>query len=316
MPAVQRRDVATRDREHASELIRAAFPGMSLAGDDDRRFFFRHSVAGDGRLTAYSLIMDGVASGRGSMPDSVAVGGVRRGRFEASYAHDTVDTSRPYLRPPGESSILFQDAHVDLVALDLEAFSTAAARYVDRDRVPSLLPRPGRTAPVDSSAANSWRIVSGRVLAAVADEAAFASPLVRDRLFDAMVRVLISSFEIMPGALWTDERAVPAGAGVRRAVAYLDEHVAEHVTLPEVAEAARLSVRSVQHVFRRHVGTTPLAYLRDRRLDAVRLELIASDPADTTVADVARRWGFAHLSRFSQAYHARFGEYPRVTIRS
>jgi AraC-like DNA-binding protein len=72
----------------------------------------------------------------------------------------------------------------------------------------------------------------------------------------------------------------------------------------------------VQHVFRRHVGTTPLAYLRDRRLDAVRLELLASDPADTTVADVARRWGFAHLSRFSQAYHARFGEYPRVTIRS
>jgi transcriptional regulator GlxA family with amidase domain len=154
------------------------------------------------------------------------------------------------------------------------------------------------------------------VLAAVADEAAFASPLVRDRLFDAMVRVLISSFEIMPGAPWTDERAVPAGAGVRRAVAYLDEHVAEHVTLPDVAEAARLSVRSVQHVFQRHVGTTPLAYLRDRRLDAVRLELLASDPADTTVADVARRWGFAHLSRFSQAYHARFGEYPRVTIRS
>lgn len=296
--------------------MRTAFPGMSLAAADDRPFLFRHTIAGDGRLGAYSLRIDGVASGSGSMPEGIAIGGVRSGRFEVAYDRDAVDTSQPYLRPPGESTILFQDAHVDLVALDLEAFSAAARRYVDRDRLPSLLPRPGRTAPLTPAAARSWRIVSDRVLAAVADEDAFASPLVRDRVFDAVVRVLLSSFELVPGTPWVDAAAVPAGAGVRRAMAYLDEHVAEHVTLPDVAEAARLSVRSVQHVFRRHVGTTPLGYLRDRRLEAVRLELIASDPADVTVADVARRWGFAHLSRFSQAYRARFGEYPRQTIRS
>lgn len=296
--------------------MRAAFPGMSLSASDDRPFHFRHTVTSDGRLTAYSLAIDGVASGTGSMPEGIAIGGVRSGRFDVTYERDPVDTSQPYLRPPGDSRNLFQDARVDLVALDLEAFSASARRYVDRERLPSLLPRPGHTAPLSAAAARSWRIVSDRVLAAVADEDAFASPLVRDRLFDTAVRVLLSSFEIVPGTPWVDDRAVPVGAGVRRAVAYLDEHVAEHVTLPDVAEAARLSVRSVQHVFRRHVGTTPLAYLRDRRLEAVRIELIASDPAEVTVADVARRWGFAHLSRFSQAYHARFGEYPRETVRS
>ncbi|RWZ58274.1 AraC family transcriptional regulator [Labedella populi] len=316
MSAVQRRDVATSDRELASEVMRAAFPGISFTAADDRPFLFRHAVTGDARLTAYSLTIEGTASGTGTMPEGIAVGGVRSGRFDVSYDRETVDTAQPYLRPPGESRILFQDAHVQLVALDLEAFFAAARRYVEREKLPSLLPRPGRTAPLTPAAARSWRIVSDRVLAAAADEAAFDSPLVRDRLFDTMVRVMLSSFEIAPGAAWADERAVPAGAGVRRAVAYLDEHVAEHVTLPDVAEAARLSVRSVQHVFRRHVGTTPLGYLRDRRLDAVRLELIASDPAESTVADIARRWGFAHLSRFSQAYQARFGEYPRVTIRS
>ncbi|RWZ51483.1 AraC family transcriptional regulator [Labedella phragmitis] len=317
MPAVQRRDVVTSDREDANELFRAAFPGISLvAAEDDRPFRFRHSVAGDGRLMTYSLVIAGSATGHGTMPEGIAVGGVRRGRFDVAYGHDVVDTARPYLRPPGESTIVFDDAHVDLVTLDLEAFSAAARRYVDDDRLPSLLPRPGRTAPLTPAAARSWRIAADRALATVTDEEAVASALVRERLFDMMVRVLLTSFEIVPGRPWDDGSAVPAASGVRRAIAYLDEHIAEHVTLPDVAEAARLSVRSVQHVFRRHVGTTPLGYLRDRRLDAVRLELIASDPAVVTVAEVARRWGFAHLSRFSQAYHARFGEYPRMTIRS
>jgi AraC-like DNA-binding protein len=317
MPAVQRREVATDDREYANELMRAAFPGISLASSGDGRpFRFRHSVAGDGRLNAYSLTIVGSASGAGTMPEGIAIGGVRRGRFEVSYGRDVVDTSQPYLRPPGDSAVLFEDAHVDLVTLDLEVFARAARRYVDDERLPSLLPRPGRTAPLTPAAARSWRIVADRALETITDEDAFASPLVRDRLFDTLVRVLLASFEVAPDRTGADDSTIPASSGVRRAIAYLDDHVAEHVTLPDVAEAAHLSVRSVQHVFRRHVGTTPLGYLRDRRLDAVRLELIASDPAVTTVADVARRWGFAHLSRFSQAYHVRFGEYPRTTIRS
>jgi AraC-like DNA-binding protein len=317
MPAVQRRDVATSDREYANELMHAVFPGISLAATGDGRpFDFRHSAAGDGRMNAYSLRISGSATGSGTMPEGIAIGAVRRGRFELAYGRDVVDTSQPYLRPPGESTNVFDDAHVDLVTLDLDAFSAAARRYVDDDRLSSLLPRPGRTAPLTPAAARSWRIAADRALATVADEDAFASPLVRDRLFDTVVRVLLASFDIVPRRPWGDDSAVPAASGVRRAIAYLDDNVAEHVTLPDVAEAARLSVRSVQHVFRRHLGTTPLGYLRDRRLDAVRLELIASDPTVVTVAEVARRWGFAHLSRFSQAYHARFGEYPRETIRN
>ncbi|MEU6280948.1 helix-turn-helix domain-containing protein [Streptomyces sp. NPDC047028] len=34
------------------------------------------------------------------------------------------------------------------------------------------------------------------------------------------------------------------------------------------------------------------------------------------MADVARRWGFAHQGRFAERYRARFGEPPSRTLRS
>lgn len=92
----------------------------------------------------------------------------------------------------------------------------------------------------------------------------------------------------------------------------------ENAALPigpvEIAGAAHLSVRGAQVAFQRLLGTTPLASLRDVRLDRVRIDLRLADPARATVASVARSWGFAHLGRFSAAYAARFGEYPSVTL--
>ena len=36
--------------------------------------------------------------------------------------------------------------------------------------------------------------------------------------------------------------------------------------------------------------------------------------ADTTVKEVATRWGFSHLGRFSRDYQRRFGEAPSETL--
>jgi transcriptional regulator GlxA family with amidase domain len=59
-----------------------------------------------------------------------------------------------------------------------------------------------------------------------------------------------------------------------------------------------------------------MQYLRAVRLRGARaalLALAADDP--TTVADVATRWGFSHLGRFSQYYRSRYGEPPSRTMR-
>jgi len=107
----------------------------------------------------------------------------------------------------------------------------------------------------------------------------------------------------------------PRNARLRAAVEHVHDHAAEPITISELSAASGLSVRSVQESFRRVFDVSPLTYLRQVRLDRVRAELLTADPQAGAVGDVARRWGFAHLGRFSAAYAERFGEYPKETLR-
>jgi transcriptional regulator GlxA family with amidase domain len=83
----------------------------------------------------------------------------------------------------------------------------------------------------------------------------------------------------------------------------------------ELAAASSTSVRSLQESFRRSLGTSPMKYLRDLRLEQVHKELVAAEPGPVTVTEVATRWGFVHLGRFAAAYRQRFTERPSDTIR-
>lgn len=77
-----------------------------------------------------------------------------------------------------------------------------------------------------------------------------------------------------------------------------------------------MSPRSIQAGFREDLDTTPVAYIRDRRLDAVRRALLEAIPGEgVTVTEVAVRWGFSHLGNFSMVYRQRFGESPSTTLR-
>ena len=59
-----------------------------------------------------------------------------------------------------------------------------------------------------------------------------------------------------------------------------------------------------------------MSYLRDARLDRVRAELADLTGAPgVKVTEVAMKWGFHHLGRFSAAYRQRFGESPSETLR-
>jgi transcriptional regulator GlxA family with amidase domain len=97
---------------------------------------------------------------------------------------------------------------------------------------------------------------------------------------------------------------------LRRALAFIDEHAGEPITLNEIAVAARLSPRGLQATFRRHLDTTPLALLRSIRMDRAHRDLRNAEPGGTTVAALAARWGFTHLGRFAIEYRSRYGSYP------
>lgn len=128
-----------------------------------------------------------------------------------------------------------------------------------------------------------------------------------------MTQLLLAQPSNYTPTLLEDQPRV-AQPAVRRAMELIEGHAAEPLTVEDIAEAVGVSVRALQEGFRRHLETTPTAYLRDVRLDKAHTELAAGVPGATTVTDVAFRWGFAHLGRFSLAYRRRFGESPSETL--
>ncbi len=101
---------------------------------------------------------------------------------------------------------------------------------------------------------------------------------------------------------------------LRRAIDYIQAHAAEPITTTDVAVHCNLSVRALQDGFARHVGQSPLQYLRKVRLRSAHEDLLTSNPFESTVATIAHRWGFTHLGRFAAAHEAAFGDLPSATL--
>ncbi|WP_328936371.1 AraC family transcriptional regulator [Streptomyces tauricus] len=102
---------------------------------------------------------------------------------------------------------------------------------------------------------------------------------------------------------------------LRRALAYIDDHAEEPITVADIAAAAHVTIRALQYAFRRHLDTTPTAHLRWVRLGHAHRELRAADPGTgVTVTGIAARWGFHQPSRFAAAYRAAYGVLPSRTL--
>ncbi|WP_251056104.1 AraC family transcriptional regulator [Streptomyces sp. ISL-94] len=143
------------------------------------------------------------------------------------------------------------------------------------------------------------------------------SPLVLGHFEQLLVNGLL---DVQPHAL--SEKVAGRGSAVLprtiRAKDFCADHAREPISAADMARAAGVSVRSLREGFQRHLATTPLAYLRSVRLNLVRRDLlaVAEGRAAGNVTDVALRWGFTHLGRFTGYYRATYGETPAQTLRN
>ncbi|MDM9558781.1 MULTISPECIES: helix-turn-helix domain-containing protein [Bordetella] len=104
-----------------------------------------------------------------------------------------------------------------------------------------------------------------------------------------------------------------ASRAIRRAQAYMLEHLGDRLPVSMVASHCGLSVRRLQALFQDECGQSPLQWLRMQRLQAVRRTL--AQAGGDKVSDIAARFGFTHLGEFSRAYRGAFGETPQQTRR-
>ena len=99
-----------------------------------------------------------------------------------------------------------------------------------------------------------------------------------------------------------------------RAQAYLLADLDRPFRLSELATATHCSERNPQVAFGQAYGVGPMEWFRVVGLKAVHRELCVCCSGDTRIVEVAMRWGFTHLGRFSTAYRQLFGETPSQTL--
>ncbi len=227
------------------------------------------------------------------------------GRYDRGDLFLTAYPGRPHTShlSPGElATCVLDPAAVALVA------ATAPGRRLSPIRFTSLEP----TSP--ASAARWWATWS--YVAGLLDHpAADASPLIIATVAHLLAAITLATF---PNTALTDptieDRHDASTATLRRATAFIDENAADDISSADIAGAVHVSIRAIQLAFRRHLNTTPTAYSRRVRLDHAHRALVDADPAATTVAAVAARWGFVNHSRFTATYRRTYGVLPRATL--
>ncbi|MGV0716052.1 AraC family transcriptional regulator [Mycolicibacterium sp. XJ662] len=170
--------------------------------------------------------------------------------------------------------------------------------------------------PADLTAAQQWKDTVDYVRQHVLADDLLATPLVVGQAARLLAAVTLSTF---PNSAVSQpsphDRTDHKPVLLRRAMEFMEANATEDIALADVAQAVHVTPRAVQYMFRRHLETTPLQYLRRLRLHYARQELLAADRLHETVTEIAARWGFAHTGRFAVLYRQTYGESPHLTVR-
>ncbi len=307
--------IETTTLDGAADLLCAQYGPMRLTATGDRAPLIRltqHQLPGV-RLDRLTIGMEVLLQVEAHQ--SLYLGRVNEGRvqYDDSGGEYRYRTGEAFFRRSLSHLCLVADLEIEWAIIDPALLSQVSA------------PDPATRGPVrllddrpisEAAAQNWWRTYSFIRHAVEADPDSMNHPLVRVEAARLLAAVTLATY---PSTARTDptyqERRDAHPHTLRRAIAYIEANAEHDVTLPEIAASAFVTTRTIQLAFRRHLDTTPMAYVRRVRLQHARQDLSVANPRESTVTAIATRWGFLNSSRFAHAYRAAFGESPHETLR-
>jgi AraC-like DNA-binding protein len=240
-----------------------------------------------------------------------------RGRLEATSRADVVacDSRGGMLLSPTRQHVLRSD--IGCARLNITFKQAALARQL------AALLGAAPNAPLEFDAALNASEGQVRSLIRFLRLAAAEIDCDDSVLADAMTAGAFEQFMLTGLLLWQPHNYTDlllrrdkliAPRDVKRAIDYMEENLDAPIGLPEIVVASGVPGRTLLQHFRDFKGVSPLRYLRAARYERVRETLRRADP-DDSITEIAARWGFSHLGRFSVEYRRRFGESPSETLR-
>ena len=96
-------------------------------------------------------------------------------------------------------------------------------------------------------------------------------------------------------------------ARLKRVLAHIDDHLAEEITVADLAEVACLSVFHFARAFAATTGVSPLRYVGQRRLEVAKAMMATGEPSLSEIAFDCR---FSSQSSFTRAFRRVTGITP------
>ena len=101
---------------------------------------------------------------------------------------------------------------------------------------------------------------------------------------------------------------------MRRFHRIIEEHLDQPLFIPELCKEIGASTRTLNACCHEHLGMGAKHFLLLRRMHMVRRALRESTPSETTVTQIATRYGFWQFGRFAVEYKTLFGQAPSATL--
>jgi AraC-like DNA-binding protein len=230
----------------------------------------------------------------------------RQGVFEASVGETLIAHAED------EPTFVYApDTEVLKLRFSRKRLEQLGARLYGEDHAQRLHFASAMTAP---GASQRWAALVRYLLLTL--NGADVSPVSSQELATLEEHLMLTLLNIQPHnylAVQHDTRRALVLRHFRDAADYIDRHLADELSLGDIADAAHCSVRTLARAFETAGELAPMQYVHRLRMEKIRAELSSHAEQHKTIADIAFSWGYSHLGEFNRKYRQTFGETPSAT---
>jgi AraC-like DNA-binding protein len=316
MLPIVRSSFATRSAEEAMPLLDRFYPELTMSPVKAGAFRFDLDTVDAGLMSTmrYRLTSPS-ASSMSDASGALTITHLLSGHLQLLDGKNDFDASQPFLAPARRFQGKWDDVLIGGLSLNFKKVEQLGRRLTltEGTRLEFTSVNPG-SAALSQFWKSTLRTLNRDLLR---DDEAMRSPLVRQAAFEQLSMAVLSVFpNTLTQLQLPNDGAHAVPVAVRKAIAFIDDHLDAPIMVADIAAAAGLSVRGLTAAFRRELDLTPSTYLRNGRLHAAHRDLQSAQlGSGITVRQVANHWGFSNGARFASAYRNAFGVSPSTTLR-
>jgi AraC-like DNA-binding protein len=216
---------------------------------------------------------------------------------------------------PSERTLIRMTPQCQHLTVRVSRGALQAALAAKLKRAPRKALRFGLEIPMDSDFARAWcELVAHICLVSATAPAAMASEDVRRQYSRTLMEIMLSAAPHSHSEALQERGSRAAAWHVGHARDYIHEHLAEDMSVSDIAARVGVTARTLQSGFRKTFNLTPAEYIRRTRVEALHRALLAAD-GSAGVTDLMMNVGIVNFGRYAQYYREQMGVSPSATLK-